>query len=120
MGLNGLIIDNTYNDMILIGHSLGALKPSIAQKDFDFTVDGKHQIYEVDLDALGTDVVAEWNPTTTICQVTFKIVSNTGVYLFKIKSAPGTIDGNVSPYDTGAVTNSAYTVYSNGSNLYII
>ena len=53
-------------------------------------------------------------------QLTFKCVANTSVANFSIDGGAATIDGNASPYVTGMATYDSITVYSNGTNLFII
>jgi hypothetical protein len=120
LGVDGLTIDNTYSNSILIGHSVAPLKPVITPVTADFTIDGKTSIYEIDLDVTGIGITCTWDAVAYPIQVVFKIVSNTSAVDFFIDCGLVTIDGNVSPYTTGLITNDSLTVYSNGTVLYII
>lgn len=124
LGIDGLVIDNTYNGMIVIGHTMGAVKPRINFVTGDFTIDGKYSIHEIDLDAIGADVNCTWVASTFPIQQIFKITNNTGAWNFVITTDPlptaVTIDGNAIPYTTGLVTYDSLTVYSNGTNFNII
>jgi len=120
LGVDGLTIDNTYSNSILIGHRVSPLKPVITPVTADFTIDGKTSIYEIDLDVTGIGITCTWDAVAYPIQVVFKIVSNTSAVDFFIDCGLVTIDGNVSPYTTGLITNDSLTVYSNGTVLYII
>lgn len=124
VGLSDLAIDNTYSNTTLIGNPVGAIKPRTLQVTGDFTIDGKYQIYEIDLDTAAADINCTWVAATYPIQVVFKIVSNTGGYDFIITTDPlptgMLIDGNAIPYTTLLTTNDAIKVYSNGTNLYMI
>ena len=121
LGVDSLVIDNTYSGVLLIGHEVAPFRPVVTRVTSDFTVDSRTAIYEIDLDTTGIAFTCTWDAVAYPIQVVFKIVSNTGAYAFSIsESGGGTIDGNASPYATGLTTYGSLTVYSNGTNLYII
>jgi len=86
----------------------------------DFTVDGKTRVYLIDLDSIGVPVTCVWDATMYPIQLTFKIVSNTSNIDFIIDGGTAPVDGNTSPFTTGAITNDSYDAYSDGSHIYII
>jgi hypothetical protein len=86
----------------------------------DFTVDGKTRVYLIDLDSIGVPVTCFWDATLYPIQLTFKIVSNTSNIDFIIDGGTAPVDGNTSPFTTGAITNDSYEAYSDGSHIYII
>jgi hypothetical protein len=120
LGVDGLEVDNTYNNTIIIGHVMGALRPNVSAVTTDFTIDGKYQIYEIDLDTTGIDITCTWDAVAYPYQITFKIVSNTSALDFIINGGAATIDGYATPFTTGLITWESLTIYSNGTNLRII
>lgn len=86
----------------------------------DFTVDGKTRVYLIDLDSIGVPVTCVWDAALYPIQLTFKIVSNTSNIDFIIDGGTAPVDGNTSPFTTGAITNDSYEAYSDGSHIYII
>ena len=124
VGLSDVTIDSTYSNTTQIGNPVGATKPNINFVTGDFTIDGKHSIHEIDLDAIGAAVNCTWVASLFPIQQIFKITNNTGVWNFNITTDPLpttiTIDGAALPYTTGLTTNQSLTVYSNGTDLKII
>lgn len=121
VGLGVMIIDNTYNDMMVVGSKMGAVAPNVSQVTGNFTVDGKYSIYEIDLDTIAGAVTCTWDAQLYGLQIGFKITNNAGVYAFNlVESGGGTVDGNPVPYTTGLATNGALIVYSNGTDLKIL
>lgn len=120
LGVDSLVIDNTYSGVLLIGHSLAAIKPVITSVTDNFTIDGRTAIYEVDLDAIGVGITCTWDVAAYPIQVVFKITDNTSGAPLIIDCGAATIDGNASPWTTGLVTYDSLTIYSNGTNLNII
>ena len=106
------------------GH--GALAPRVLRVTSDFTVDGKYSIYEIDTGTAGLAITATWDAVAYPVEVTFKMIDDSGGGLSiddmssPPSSPPQTIDGNTMPWVTGLLTNDSITVYSNGTNLYII
>ncbi len=120
MGVDSLVIDNTYSGVLLIGHEVAPFRPVVTRVTSDFTVDGRTAIYEIDLDTTGIAFTCTWDAVAYPIQLTFKCVANTSVANFSIDGGAATIDGNASPYVTGMATYDSITVYSNGTNLFII
>ena len=120
LGVDSLVIDNTYSGVLLIGHEVAPFRPVITPITEDFTIDGKTSIYEINLDVTGIGITCTWDVVAYPIQVVFKIVSNTGAYVFSIDGGVADVDGNASPYATGLVSYDSLTVYSNGTNLNII
>jgi len=118
---------NLQDNVKIYSDGMGAIKPRVLRVTADFTVDGTYDIYEIDLDSIGVAITANWDVAAYEHKVTFKIVANTYNIAFYIDennsppvSPPPQIDGNALPYDTGMITYESITVYSNGTNLYII
>lgn len=120
LGVDSLVIDNTYSGILLIGHEVAPFRPVVTPVTEDFTVDGRTAIYEINLDTTGIGITCTWDAAAYPIQVVFKIVSNTSGVSFIIDGGAATIDGNASPFTTGLVTYESLTVYSNGTNLNII
>jgi hypothetical protein len=127
---NSTVVSNAINladSLIIYSDGLAASKPRVLRVTSDFTVDGSYSIYEIDLDSIGVDITCTWDAVATVCQVVFKVVSNTGGLDFIIddissppSSPPQTIDGQSLPHTTGLIENESITVYSNGTNLKVI
>lgn len=113
-------------DSLIIGvNGVQRYRPHIETVSADFTIDGSHMIYEINLDTIGVDITCNWDAITYPIQVTFKIVSNTGGLNLIINdtsgfSPPLTLDGVAMPVTLALATNDALTIYSNGVKLYTI
>jgi hypothetical protein len=117
---------NLANHIVIGVNGIERFQPHVATAvTADFTIDGSHMIYEINLDTIGVDITCNWDAITYPIQVTFKIVSNTGGLNLIINDSSGfspplTLDSVAMPVSLLLATNDAMTIYSNGVKLYII
>jgi len=119
VGVKDKTIDNSYNDTMLIESKVASIRPNVGTVTGNFTIDGKYQVYEIDLDTIGVGVTCTWDATAFPIRVTFKIINNSYSAPFTISNTSGGgIDGTPSPYITGMVSMESRTYYASGTELY--